>query len=187
MLNDVDRLSIPRPTFDVRRSTQKIRTNCCPNRSVGHTKRFRSAVPILIRKADPSDRENVELLLAESDLTRVGLGENDSLVFVLEDADRILGCAAIETNGSDGLLRSLAVAPEARGRGLGKLLVAHIEGEALTRGIRRLYLLTTTAEGFFGKLGYRIMDHDQAPEVVRASAEFSVCSSAGATTMWRTV
>ncbi|MGA7304099.1 MAG: arsenic resistance N-acetyltransferase ArsN2 [Rhodothermales bacterium] len=142
---------------------------------------------ISFRRAEPSDLEGVLRLLDASELTTDGLEEGAALVLVAAAKDGIVACAALEVDGSSALLRSLAVASKARGTGLGKELVSKLEEEARNLGVGSLYLLTTTAEGFFDKLGYRAIDRAQVPDVVRASAEFPACSSAGATVMRRFV
>ena len=53
-----------------------------------------------------------------------------------------------------GLLRSAAVLPAFRERGVGVLLVDALVREARERSISELVLLTTTAEKFFGRLGF---------------------------------
>ena len=139
----------------------------------------------VIRRAEQTDFDPVLQLLSRSNLTTSGLVEDAVLLLVATGADGVAACAAIEADGADALLRSVAVASSHRGSGLGTKLVANMEEEARTLGIQRLYLLTTTAEGFFEKLGYRRVERERVPDVVRASAEFSACSSAGATAMCR--
>ncbi len=88
------------------------------------------------------------------------------------------GVVGLECFGTVGLLRSLAVPPASRGQGLGKALVAAVEHAAGQSGVRRLFLLTTTAQAFFAALGYVPTDRDQIPEAIRATAEFStLCPS----------
>lgn len=140
-----------------------------------------------IKKAEPADMPAVMELLRTSDLTTAGLVEDAATILLVGDGAAVVGCAAVEVDGHAGLLRSLAVAAAARGNGLGRRLVSLAEAEARNLGVRRLYLLTTTAEGFFDKLGYRVMDRAQVPDVVRLSAEFSACSAADAVAMWRAV
>ncbi len=65
-----------------------------------------------------------------------------------EDGD-LTGVVAVEVLGGEGLLRSLAVRPDLRGRGLGQRLLIAAESYARNRGVQVLYLFTTTAEGFF--------------------------------------
>jgi hypothetical protein len=87
----------------------------------------------------------------------------------------------LEVFGSVALLRSLAVAPEARGLGHGKTLVDSIEGYARGLGVTELYLLTTTARPFFESLGYALADRSAAPESIRATREFSsICPGSAA-------
>ena len=64
------------------------------------------------------------------------------------------GIVGLERFGSVALLRSLAVAAELRGTGVGKALVAAAEEYAQTKNVQTLYLLTTTAADFFARLGY---------------------------------
>src|SRR5574343_639036 len=72
-----------------------------------------------------------------------------------------------------GLLRSLAVVPSLRGLGLAKLLVSFAESYAASKGIDELFLLTTTAEQFFLKLGYVPASRATAPTVIQATSEFA--------------
>src|SRR5690349_17821512 len=76
-----------------------------------------------------------------------------------------------EPCGSAALMRSLVVVPKLRDRGVGKRLVAHVEREALSLGMSAIYLLTTTAEGFFSRLGYTAVDRDEVPDAIRATPE----------------
>ena len=91
------------------------------------------------------------------------------------------GVVGIEVYGTVALLRSLAVAKASRGRGCGTALVAAAEHEALARGVQKLYLLTTTAERFFERLGYAHLPRDVAPAAIRRTREFAeLCPSSSA-------
>jgi amino-acid N-acetyltransferase len=62
--------------------------------------------------------------------------------------------------------------------GLGKFIVEELEKITKGKGINRLYLLTTTAEDFFTKLGYKIIDRKELPIEIKNTTEFtSVCPS----------
>lgn len=93
------------------------------------------------------------------------------------------GVIGVELYGEVALLRSLAVDKEARGKGCGKRLVQEVEHYAAQRGVKRLYLLTTTAETFFQALGYARVQRDCVPEPIRATTEFSSLCSASAAVM----
>ena len=79
----------------------------------------------------------------------------------------------LEFLGSDVLLRSLVVASEQRGTGLGTALLDAAEAHARTRGARSIFLLTTTAEAFFKKRGYVSADRATAPAAIHTSREFA--------------
>ncbi len=88
-----------------------------------------------------------------------------------QDAPR--GVVGLEVHGDDALLRSLAVGLRARGRGCARALVARAERYAREHGVRRIYLLTTTAADFFARLGYKRVEREKAPGSIRATSEFS--------------
>ncbi len=92
--------------------------------------------------------------------------------------DALLGVIGLEPLGGVGLLRSLAVAGEQRGLGIGIALTRALEGHAKELGIADLYLLTTTAEGFFSRLGYRVLPRPEAPAPIQGTTEYrELCSS----------
>lgn len=95
--------------------------------------------------------------------------------------DAPTGLVGLEVFGDVALLRSLAVAPAARRAGLGTALLSHAESAARARGVRTLYLLTTTAETFFARHGYTREARDLAPPAIRATREFSgICPASSA-------
>jgi amino-acid N-acetyltransferase len=80
---------------------------------------------------------------------------------------------AVESLGTEGLLRSLAVATEMRGQGYAGALVARAESFAKKDGVRSLFLLTNTARQFFEHLGYQVIPRSQAPASIRQTAQFA--------------
>ncbi len=68
----------------------------------------------------------------------------------------------IEIYENVGLLRSLVVDNGCRKMGYGQQLAAKAEAWAYERSIKSLYLLTTTAAGFFSRLGYQVIPRDRA-------------------------
>jgi len=92
-----------------------------------------------------------------------------------------IGLVGIEIYGSQALLRSLAVARGERRRGLGTALVRHAEDHAARHGATNLFLLTTTAEEFFGRLGYARIERTKAPLSIQQTREFSgLCPASSA-------
>jgi len=78
----------------------------------------------------------------------------------------------LEVHAPSGLVRSVAVHPDRRRRGLARALWTAIEGRAQELRLDDLYLLTPTAESFFSRLGFAPVPGDQAPEEIRRTTEF---------------
>jgi amino-acid N-acetyltransferase len=114
-----------------------------------------------------------ELLRAEG-LPTEGRGFERTDFLVMDDAGRVCGCGGIEGYGDVGLLRSLAVVPDQRGRGFGLALARRLVSWAAEHGLRELYLLTETAAPFFErKLGFDVIAREEAPPEIRATDEFA--------------
>jgi len=94
--------------------------------------------------------------------------------------EELAGAIGLERYGAVALLRSLAVAPDWQGRGLGAALLAHAERAARQRGIAALYLLTATAAAFFARRGYVRIPREAAPPVLQQTAEFAALCPASA-------
>ena len=91
------------------------------------------------------------------------------------------GLVGLELLGEVALLRSLVVSPDARSSGMGTALVQLAERHARANGVRAIYLLTTTAEGFFSRRGYSPVARDSAPEAIRSTREFAgICPASSA-------
>jgi amino-acid N-acetyltransferase len=129
-----------------------------------------------IRPMVATDRAAVHSLLRSHRLPLQGFDDPHVVALVAQRGDEVIGCAAVEVYGSDGLLRSVAVADAHRGRALGTQLTRAAMTSAAARGLTTLYLLTETASGFFPKLGFALVARDRIPERVKQSVEFtSVC------------
>lgn len=127
-----------------------------------------------IRAARQGDLAHVERTLREADLPLDGLSDQfgDGYAIAESDGD-IIGVEGIEIHGDDGLLRSAAVVPSWRGKGVGDALTRNRIDWARDRGLHALYLLTTTAGDYFPRFGFTQVDREVAPDAVRRSREFS--------------
>jgi amino-acid N-acetyltransferase len=138
-----------------------------------------------LRAATEHDLAAVERLLAESRLPLAGVAEALPTFTVAEVDGELVGVAGLEVCCDNALLRSVAVAPAWQGRGLGRALVGRVIAEAEARGLRALYLLTTTAEHYFPSFGFRTTTRDAVPEDVRDTGEFRGACPASAVVMTR--
>lgn len=133
-----------------------------------------------IERATPADMPAVEGLLAAAGLPLQGATQAFETGVVAREGRAVVGAAAVERYGEAGLLRSVVVAPERRGAGLGRQVVTAAEGLAREAGIRELYLLTETAVDWFPRLGYVVVPRDVAAAHVGQSVEFTtVCRDSG--------
>jgi amino-acid N-acetyltransferase len=127
----------------------------------------------VIERALDSDRTAIENLLLSNDLPLDGLELALPTAIVARGTGGIVGCAAVEPYGSDGLLRSVCVSANLRGTGIGRELVAATEQLAAAVGVSELFLLTETAEAWFVRLGYVSVARESVPASLMASPEFS--------------
>lgn len=132
-----------------------------------------TTTPARLRPARAEDLPAVKRLLAASGLPLDGVDESFGDAWAVAESEGALaGVAGVEIHGSSGLLRSVAVAEKARGRGVGEALVRNRIDFARERGIERLLLLTTTAANWFERLSFRRVPRAAAPAEVMRSREF---------------
>ena len=132
-------------------------------------------MPAVVRTATGRDWTAIGELLAGAGLPTADLGAANMREFLVAEsaAGNRVGAIGFERYGACGLLRSLVVAESARGSGLGRALVDHLEREVARQGVTELWLLTIDAHGFFGRLGYAPAARSEAPAAIRGTAEFS--------------
>lgn len=138
-----------------------------------------------LRPARPEDLEAVEGLLRASDLPWQDIAAHLGAFIVGEQGGTLVACGGLEPYGSDALLRSVALAPRLRARGLGGALCDTLLGEARRRGVRDAFLLTTSAAEFFARLGFTRFERERAPAAIRATREFTELCPASALLMHR--
>ena len=136
-----------------------------------------------ITPAAPADLPAIVELLAASKLPRASIEDYVASTLVARDDANVVGTAALELYGSAALLRSVAVATQLRGQGLGAALTVAALDLARRRGIRTVYLLTETAGGFFPKFGFTAITRAQVEPVVLQSPEFTTACPKSALVM----
>lgn len=137
-----------------------------------------------LRAAGPHDMSAVCALLEASGLPTEDLGNSlgDNYV-VAEKGGRLLGVAGVEVHGSTGLVRSVAVAPEQRGHGLGERLLRDRLEWARANHIDSVFLLTMDADGYFVHHGFVRVSREEAPAEIRASSQFTTLCPSSAVLM----
>jgi amino-acid N-acetyltransferase len=104
-------------------------------------------------------------------------------LFAAQIDNEVAGTIGWQTDGASGLLRSLSVKETIRGKGYGEALVNFLEAHAKQKGVRSLYLLTTTAAPFFSKRGYKTIARTKTPVFIQQTSEFTSLCPASATMM----
>lgn len=133
---------------------------------------------LIFRPAVSSDLAQIQRLLKDSKLPFEDVAEHLAHFVVAEEGRTMIGVAGLETYEIAGLLRSVAVTESHRSKGIGSLLYDQIVSQAQKKGLRELSLLTTTAEKFFGKKGFRKVEGDAIPQYVKSTKEYQIfCSS----------
>ena len=138
-----------------------------------------------IIKLHSNELKEVTDLLSFNNLPVKDINESPVIMFGLYDDHTLIGCVGLEQFGEIGLLRSLAVNDQNRGKGIGKMLVGFLEKECPDKGILSLFLLTETAEEFFAKQKYLVIDRAHTPQELKQSAEFSYLCSDSAILMMK--
>jgi amino-acid N-acetyltransferase len=124
----------------------------------------------MIRQAQPPDLAAVLALLSEAQLPTEGVADHFHSFFVVDESDRIVATAGLELHGDAALLRSLAVAPDVRGTGLGSALIRRALHEARGRA-DGVYALTTTAETYLSRFGFTRVPRSSLPPKLFESRE----------------
>ena len=140
---------------------------------------------MVIQPAEQRDLPAVRRLLETQQLPLDGVDEHVATMVVAKQGSHVVGAAAVELYADGALLRSVVVDPTARGHGLGRRLSEAAVNIARDRGTRTVFLLTTTAEKFFPRLGFEQIVRDDVPASVQASIEFQSACPASAVVMRR--
>lgn len=133
---------------------------------------------LTLKKADQTWFPHIKELLQAVDLPTQDLNEKIHLYYSQGEKVSPIACGGFEQYDQIGLLRSVAIHQDAQGKGIGKQWVSQLMEEAKKMGMRELYLLTTTAEHFFQKMGFEKQEREKVPQAIKDSEEFSsLCPS----------
>jgi len=134
-----------------------------------------------IRRAVAGDLPEIRALLRACDLRDEDVGEAGQLFLIARNRPELAGCIGVEVHGQDALLRSFAVAPACRGRGRGAALHDRAVEEARALGVRRLFILTSTARDRAARSGFEDFPREDLPASIRDGAQVgSLCPATAA-------
>ncbi|MCI0413969.1 arsenic resistance N-acetyltransferase ArsN2 [bacterium] len=133
--------------------------------------------------ATTDDLQSIVRLLTVCELPSNDVDAHLDHFIVAKETDSVVGCVGMELKGP--LLRSLAVDPSQRNRGVAQHLCEELLQHANKQGVQEIFLLTTTSAKFFDKIGFQRKDRDDAPESVRKNRQFTELCPSSAVLMWK--
>ncbi|MEO1053200.1 MAG: arsenic resistance N-acetyltransferase ArsN2 [Bacteroidota bacterium] len=145
---------------------------------------------IIIREAIPDDFESVKEILKSVDLPVSDLDPSLPSFLVAcscIDDDIIVGAVGLETYEQAGLIRSLSVRKDFRGKHIGDKLFDVVSINAHDRGVTDLYLLTESADSYFSRKGFKSIQRSTIPEGLKKSTQFTDVCPETATAMHRSI
>ncbi len=129
----------------------------------------------LIRKAKIQDIKQIQNLInffAKQDImlprSLNELYENIRDFWVIEKNGKIIGCSALHISWDNlAEIKSVAVAKDKQGQGLGKELIDTCIDEAKQLGVKKIFVLTYKPE-FFKKFGFKRVKNSSLPHKIWA-------------------
>lgn len=139
---------------------------------------------IEVRRARTSDVPAIQQLIEPLVQRRILLGKERVVFYesvqefrvAVDENGQVVGCGALHVMWEDlGEVRTLAVASEWLGRGVGHALIERLTGDARDLGLRRLFCLTFEVD-FFARHGFEVVsdsvvDAEVYSELVRSTDE----------------
>lgn len=133
-------------------------------------------VDVKITKAEKKYLDRVKNLLRNSALPFDDIDEHFEHFLLADVEGEIIGAIGIEKYSNIALLRSFVVADKYQKCGIGKKLLESLLGEAISMDVESVYLLTTTAQKYFDKNGFQIVERNSLPNEIKNTKEFrSLC------------
>jgi len=129
------------------------------------------------------DKASAKQLLQENELPFEDIDEHLDHFLKFEQESHLAGIIGMENCGNSGLLRSLVVSEAFRDQGIASQLVSSLEKYAIDGGFKSLFLLTTTAESYFGRKGYQQIKREEVPNEIQSTKEFSTLCPSSAVCM----
>jgi amino-acid N-acetyltransferase len=115
-------------------------------------------IPLVLRLINYYAAEGIMLPRTEFEIS-----ENIRDFTVVYDNAQLLGCGALHFyTPTSGEIRSLAIAPQSRRRGIGVFLMEALEKEAINNDLHSIFAFTYVAE-FFRKVGFEEVDRGLLP------------------------
>ena len=131
-----------------------------------------------------ADLAQLEVLLQANHLPTEDCVEQAQHYCASYEGDELVAAGAIEPVAQYGLLRSVVVREDHRGRGLARRMAIHLLDQAREEGRVAIYLLTETAESYFVGLGFAAVVRADVPKPITLTRQFSSLCPESASCMY---
>lgn len=129
-----------------------------------------------LRTATKDDRPAIRKFLRAHGLRTSGIGlkkHPERFLIALDAADAIIGVTSLSLHDDGALIGSLVVSRGWRKINLGRMLLDRLYERMAAAALRDVFVVTTTAEAYFLKLGYAEIGAELVPAGVGAARVFS--------------
>lgn len=134
----------------------------------------RSGLAGSVGEASAEEAAVIGRLLDQAGLPRDGFPADTPVVLAAKAPEgEVVGGVALELHGEAALLRSAVVSPGHAGVGWGKALVRAAVERAWGEGASSVSLLTESAEGFFPRFGFEVVERVALPDALAGSVELT--------------
>lgn len=127
-----------------------------------------------VNKIDKKDLKDLRtLLLAEALPVETILSAPVQFYEIVTDRGARIGWGGLEIYGEHAVVRSVVIKTVLRKTGAGRVLLKSLIDAARGFGLKKLWLLTISAEVFFEKMGFKHALRTDAPKDIQACEEFT--------------
>ena len=126
------------------------------------------AIKLFSKPLPPGERGLLSRALAKAEIAVEDVEAPGTLFWRFEMPEGIpVGYGGLEVHDKEALVCAVLTLPPARGRGVGRAILAALETEAFIAGCRRVWGAPGAATVFFSRLGYEPADASVAPGAIR--------------------
>ncbi|AUD06567.1 arsenic resistance N-acetyltransferase ArsN2 [Spirosoma pollinicola] len=140
---------------------------------------------LYIEPAQLADKAAIIALLEQGHLLTEDLPTRLADFVIAKEEGRPIGVAGLERFGLVGLLRSVAVDPQYQGQQIAAQLVSRLMETAQASSLENVYLITNTADRYFERYGFQIVNRQEVPAAIQQTQQFSELCPSSAIVMKR--
>ena len=131
-----------------------------------------------IENARVTDKQAIISLLQQAHLLTDDLPVDLPDFVIAKEQGTLAGVAGLERFGPVALLRSVAVDPQHQGKQIAASLIGLLLKIAKVNGLDEVYLITTSADRYFERHGFRPVNRQDVPAAIQQTQQFSdLCPS----------